>query len=71
MFASRSLEVARIQHEHGAGDWHDMVDVTDATSAGQDPERGWLRGRIFRCSACEDEIRIQEPDQVRGAVEPL
>ena len=71
MFASRSYEVSRIQHDHGGGEWHDMVDVTDNSSAQQDPERGWLRGRIFRCSACQDEIRVQEPDQNTSTVEPL
>lgn len=71
MFASRSLEVAQIQHGHGGGEWHDMVEVADASNATQDPERGWLRGRIFRCTACADEIRIQQPDQAADAIEPL
>jgi hypothetical protein len=72
VFASRSLEVARIQHGHGNGEWHDMVDVTEHSSTDQDPERGWLRGRIFRCSSCQDEIRVQAPDDNgSGTVEPL
>ncbi len=71
MFASRSLEVSRIQHGHAGGSWHDMAEVTDTSSASQDPERGWLRGRIFRCTVCEDEIRVQEPDQADSTVEPL
>ena len=71
MFASRSLEVAQIQHGHGGNDWHDMVEVTDASSASEDPERGWLRGRIFRCSTCADEIRVNQPDQVADTIEPL
>jgi hypothetical protein len=72
VFASISLEVARIQHDHGNGEWHDMVDVTEhANATSQDPERGWLRGRIFRCVACEDEIRVQTPEEASGAAEPL
>ena len=71
MFASRSLEVAQIQHSHGNGEWHDMAEVTDTSSASQDPERGWLRGRIFRCTACQDEIRVAEPDTSAETVEPL
>lgn len=71
MFASRSLEIANIQHGHGNGEWHDMVDVTDTSSAKQDPERGWLHRRIFRCTTCEDEISVQLPDKSASAVEPL
>lgn len=71
MFAARSLEIAHIQHDHGNGEWHDMVDVTEATNANQDPERSWLRGRIFRCTTCEDSIRIEVPEQGTAADEPL
>ncbi|HEY5488382.1 MAG TPA: hypothetical protein VIK00_00960 [Candidatus Limnocylindrales bacterium] len=63
MFAARSYEVARIQHGHGSDEWHDMVDVTDQDSTKQDPERGWSRGRIFRCTTCSDEIRIDTPQE--------
>lgn len=71
MFASRSLEIAQIQHDHGSGEWHDMVDVTEQSSTTEDPERGWLRGRIFKCSACEDSIRVQMPEDGAGPAEPI
>ena len=64
VFAARSFEVARIQHSHGNNDWHDMNDVTPShDTAESDPERGWFRGRIFRCSTCDDEIRVDMPDE--------
>ena len=70
MFAATSFEIGKIQHGHNDGSWHDMEQV-EPESSGQDPERGWLRGRIFRCTACEDEIRVQEPAADAGTVEPL
>ena len=71
MFAARSFEVARIQHSHGQNDWHDMTDVTAAhDTAESDPERGWVRGRIFRCSTCEDEIRVDLPDETDAINRP-
>lgn len=51
-------DVERIEHSHGNGEWHEMHEVPGHDSAQADPERGWLRGRLFRCSTCADEIRI-------------
>jgi hypothetical protein len=62
VFASQSLEISHIQHDHGNGEWSDMVEVTDTSHAREDPERGWLRGRIFKCTTCEDSIRIETAD---------
>ncbi len=70
VFASRSLEIAQIQHGHD-GEWHDMTEVTDTSSANEDPERGWLRGRIFRCADCDTQIRVQVPDEPTETIEPL
>lgn len=67
MLAGQSFELARLQHSHGNHEWHDMEQVAEAESSGQDPERGWLRGRIFRCTACADEIRVQLPDEGQGS----
>ena len=64
MFQFSQLELARLQHSHGGNDWHDMHEVTSAhDSAESDPERSWAQGRIFRCSTCEDEIRIVGSDE--------
>jgi hypothetical protein len=57
-------ELARLEHGHGNNDWHSMEEVHDP--AQRDAEREWGRHRIFRCTKCEDEIRIQVPDSARG-----
>ena len=64
MLSGWNLELGRMQHSHGHGDWHDMVEVETAPdSAESDRERDWQRGRIFRCTTCEDEIRIVNPQE--------
>ena len=63
MFQSARIELARLEHHHGGGEFHEMVEVSVGhDSAESDPERDWARGRIFRCTACEDEIRVTLPD---------
>ena len=63
MFQAAQFELARLEHSHGNNDWHEMSEVTsDHDVAGSDPERQWARGRIYRCTACEDEIRVVMPD---------
>jgi len=57
-----NLELGRIQHGHGNDEWHDMVEV-ETDHPENDPERDWGRGRIFRCTTCEDEIRVISPDE--------
>lgn len=63
MLPSRSWEMVRFQHSHGGNEYHEMREVTGHDSAVRDPERGWLRRRIFRCTACEDEISVDVPDE--------
>ena len=66
MFQSSALELARLEHHHGGNEYHDMVEVTPGhDSAESDPERQWSRGRIYRCTVCEDEIRVTLPDPSR------
>lgn len=54
------FELARLEHSHGKNDWHRMEEVHD--SAQTDSEREWGRHRIFRCTTCEDEIRVAVPE---------
>lgn len=70
VFASRSLEISHMQHDHGNGQWSDMVEDTEASSVREDPERGWLRGRLFRCATCEDSIRIESVDPSAAPAAP-
>jgi hypothetical protein len=45
-------------HRHG-DEWLPMEEVKPSSVDDLDPERRLLRGeRVFRCTACEDEVRI-------------
>ena len=60
------FEMIRLEHGHGNNEWHPMNEVPH-DAAQNDPEREWGRHRIFKCSTCEDEIRIATPEnQQRG-----
>jgi hypothetical protein len=56
----RILEVAyRIDHRHKDGSWGEMVeDASHHGPAEHDPERGWARGRIFRCTSCDESVTV-------------
>ena len=63
MFQLSGFELARLEHSHGEGDWHEMNEASPAHDAAEgDPERAWARGRVFRCGSCADEIRVVIPD---------
>jgi hypothetical protein len=71
VFQSAQIELARLEHHHGGGDWHEMVEVSPGhDSASGDPERNWAHGRIFRCTSCEDEVQViaADPSPVEGAI---
>ena len=51
----------RIEHQHRDGSWGLMEEESTPlhhTPAEHDPERGWLRGRIFRCRSCSETLTI-------------
>ena len=49
----------RIQHSHGDGAWGEMVeDRSHHAPADHDPERGWSRGRLFRCTTCDESVTL-------------
>ena len=53
----------RVQHWHGGDKWEDMEEVAQVHDADQaDSERSWAQGRVFRCSGCDEQFRITEPD---------
>jgi hypothetical protein len=71
LFQSAQIELARLEHHHGGGDWHAMEEVSAGHDpAASDPERSWGRARIFRCTACEDEVQIvpADPSPIEGAL---
>jgi hypothetical protein len=52
----------RMEHQHDDGSWgtferapHDVAD--------HDPEREWVKGQFFKCTACDELIRISSPDE--------
>ena len=54
----------RFQHRHGGDEWSDMEEVTPShDSAEADPEREWKGGRIFRCTACDEQFRVLDSDK--------
>lgn len=52
----------RIQHQHPDGSWGLMEEEEPTplhhTPTEHDPERGWLRGRIFRCRSCAEVLTV-------------
>jgi hypothetical protein len=56
-------EMLRLEHAHNDNSWHRMEEVRDP--AQNDTEREWGRHRIFKCTVCEDEIRVQVPESGR------
>jgi hypothetical protein len=62
----------RIQHKHGDGSWSPMEEEPRSrhhTSVEHDPDRSWLRGRIFKCSSCDETMTVVE-DSEGGPSEP-
>ena len=46
-----------LEHRHDDGSWASMKRV-EHESADHDSERSWLRRAIFRCTTCDEEIRV-------------
>jgi hypothetical protein len=58
-----NFETSRIMHRHGE-DWVEMRAADAHSPDRRDPERELLHGaRIFRCSACDEEIQVQVDDR--------
>jgi hypothetical protein len=70
VLAGRAFEVNEMQHGHDDGSWHSMEQV-GAEPAVEDPERGWIRGVIYRCTTCEEQIRVLSPVGAESPTEPL
>lgn len=52
-------ELFKFEHGHG-NSWHPMDEVR--SPANNDVEREWGRHRIFKCTTCEDQIRVDVPE---------
>jgi len=55
------LEKHRLMHRHGE-EWAEMTPVAEHSPQARDPERRLLRGeRVYRCSGCDEELRVSDP----------
>jgi hypothetical protein len=52
----------RLEHRHSDGSWSPLQ-RSHHDPADHDPERGWARGEIYRCSTCEEEVRVVPADE--------
>lgn len=62
MFQLSSAELLlRLEHRHNDGSWSPLeAQGGHHDAADHDPERGWAKGRIFRCKTCDEEVRVVE-----------
>jgi hypothetical protein len=65
VFQSAAFDLTRRpRHWHGGDEWADMEEVTSAHDSSEgDPERAWQRGRIFKCTTCDEQFLIPGPDE--------
>lgn len=71
----RYVEAAyQIQHRHPDGSWGLMQEEEPTTlhhtPTEHDPERGWLRGRIFRCKSCDEVMTVVPGAEGSVVLEP-
>jgi hypothetical protein len=53
----------RIEHRHEDGSWAPMIEEQNHHDAAEhDPERSWGKGRVFRCTKCDEGVLI-EPEE--------
>ena len=52
-----SSQLLRVEHRHG-DEWVRLEPSPAHDSAEGDPERQWPFARLFRCTTCEEEVRI-------------
>jgi hypothetical protein len=51
----------RLHHQHNDGSWGTMElePGSHHDSTEHDPERQWRDGRIFRCTACDELVKVE------------
>ena len=47
------------------------MEQVSAEPAVEDPERGWIRGVIYKCKTCEEQIRVLSPVGAESPIEPI
>jgi hypothetical protein len=52
-----------VEHRHNDGSWGRLQRESHHTSVDHDPERDWAKGEIYRCTSCDELVRVRrEPD---------
>jgi len=60
----------RIQHQHDDGSFGELRPSSEPHDpAALDPEREWSQGRLYRCTICDEEVRVVEA-RVVDDIEP-
>jgi len=62
----RILQDLRLEHRHNDGTWSPMEPAHHGEPE-HDSERGWLRGLIFLCTTCSEEVAVTQGVQEEGA----
>ena len=55
----------RLEHRHSDGSWSPLQ-RSHHDPADHDPERAWAKGEIYRCSGCDEEVRVVPSDDAPG-----
>jgi hypothetical protein len=50
-------DVFRIEHRHRDGSWGELEPVPH-DAAEHDAERAWMRGKVFRCTHCDQQVQV-------------
>ena len=53
-------DLIKLEHQHGPNSWHRMDEVDNPAS--HDSEREWGRHRLYKCSTCDEQIRVEVPE---------
>jgi hypothetical protein len=55
----------RLEHRHSDGTWS-ALKRSHHDPADHDPERDWLKGDVWTCTTCDEQVRVRNP----AAAEP-
>jgi hypothetical protein len=62
------VQAMRLEHHHSDGSWSPMEPIHHG-QADHDAERGWLKGLIFRCKTCQEEVSVTQGFEEEGEPE--
>ena len=64
----RIVQALRLEHRHSDGTWSPMEPAHHGQPE-HDSERGWLKGLIFRCKTCSEEVAVTQGVEEEGGPE--